>query len=58
MFKTFNMGWGFAVAVDNSQIDEAIDLLERKKVESEKIGRVTDSGKIVVKHKGKKIILV
>jgi len=57
MFKTFNMGWGFAVVVDNSQIDKAIDLLERNGVESEKIGRVTDSGKIVVKRKGKKIVL-
>jgi len=57
MFKTFNMGWGFAVVIDYSQIDEAIDLLEKNGVESEKIGMVTDSGKNIVKHKGKKIVL-
>ena len=57
MFKTFNMGWGFAAVIDYSQIDEAIDLLEKNGVESEKIGRVTDSGKNIVKHKGKKIVL-
>jgi len=57
MFKTFNMGWGFAVVVDHSEIDEATDLLTKDGVVSEKIGRVTDSGKIVVKHKGKKIVL-
>jgi len=57
MFKTFNMGWGFAVVVEHSQTDDAIDSLEKSGVQSEKIGRVTDSGKIVVKHKGKKIVL-
>ena len=38
MFKTFNMGWGFAVVVENHKIDEAIDALERSGVEAEQIG--------------------
>jgi phosphoribosylformylglycinamidine cyclo-ligase len=57
MFKTFNMGWGFAVVVDRTMTEEAIDLLERSDVEASRIGTVTNSGKIVVKHEGKKIQL-
>ena len=57
MFKTFNMGWGFAVVVDRSLADEAIDILGKQGVELEKIGRATGSGRIVVRHKGKKIVL-
>jgi len=57
MFKTFNMGWGFAVVVDNASEEEAIDSLEKSGVETSQIGRVTDSGKIVVKYAGKKIFL-
>jgi len=57
MFKTFNMGWGFAVIVDNASKEEAINSLERSRVEAKQVGRVTDSGKIVVKHNGKRLIL-
>jgi len=57
MFKTFNMGWGFAIIVDNSTKDEAIDVLQRKSVEAAQMGRVTKSGKIVIKHREKKIVL-
>jgi phosphoribosylformylglycinamidine cyclo-ligase len=57
MFKTFNMGWGFAVVVENHKTDEAIDALERSGVEAEQIGTVTSLEKIVVNYKGKKIIL-
>jgi phosphoribosylformylglycinamidine cyclo-ligase len=57
MFKTFNMGWGFAVVIADDDKDEAIDLLQREGVETAQIGKVTDSGKIVVKHGGKKIVL-
>jgi len=57
MFKTFNMGWGFAIIVDNSIKDEAIDILKRNGAEAEQIGRVIDSEKIVIKHAKKKIIL-
>ncbi len=57
MFKTFNMGWGFAVVVDDALREEAIDLLERSGVEAGEIGEVTRSGKIVVLYGGKKILL-
>ncbi|MGB9676317.1 MAG: phosphoribosylformylglycinamidine cyclo-ligase [Candidatus Bathyarchaeales archaeon] len=57
MFKTFNMGWGFAIVVDKADLDEAIDILDRAGVESEQIGFVTDSRGIRVHYKGKKIIL-
>jgi phosphoribosylformylglycinamidine cyclo-ligase len=57
MFKTFNMGWGFAVVVTNDVKDEAIDLLQKEDVEAAQIGKVTPSGKIVVKHGGKKLVL-
>jgi phosphoribosylformylglycinamidine cyclo-ligase len=57
MFKTFNMGWGFAVVVDEDLAEKAVDLLERSDVEAGQIGTVTNSRKIVVKHRGKKIQL-
>ncbi|HKZ94419.1 MAG TPA: phosphoribosylformylglycinamidine cyclo-ligase [Candidatus Bathyarchaeia archaeon] len=57
MFKTFNMGWGFAVVVDRGAKDEAVDLLCRGGIETESIGTVTEMGKIVVKYEGKKMHL-
>lgn len=57
MFKTFNMGWGFAVVVSDTRKDETLDLLERSGVEAEQIGRVTASSNIVIKYRNKKILL-
>jgi len=57
MFKTFNMGWGFAVIVDPALRDEAVDCLERSGASASKIGTVTDSRRIVIKHKGKRVLL-
>jgi phosphoribosylformylglycinamidine cyclo-ligase len=57
MFKTFNMGWGFAVIVDPALKDEAIDCLEKGGAEAGKIGTVTDSKRIVIRHKGKRLLL-
>lgn len=57
MLKTFNMGWGFAVVVDREYRDDIIDSFEKNAVETEQIGRVTDSRKIVALYKGKKIEL-
>ncbi|MGD2066465.1 MAG: phosphoribosylformylglycinamidine cyclo-ligase [Candidatus Bathyarchaeota archaeon] len=57
MLKTFNMGWGFAVVVDKTDVDEAIDVIEKCDVEAEKIGEVTDTGKIVAKYRSKKLAL-
>jgi len=57
MLKTFNMGWGFAVVVDKTDVDEAIDVIEKCDVKAEQIGKVTDTGKIIAKYKGKKLEL-
>ncbi len=57
MLKTFNMGWGFAVVVNESDKDGIVDSLEKGKIQSEQIGKVTDSSKIVASYKGKKILL-
>jgi phosphoribosylformylglycinamidine cyclo-ligase len=57
MFQTFNMGWGFAVVVDKASKEETIESLARNAVEAEEIGKVTNSGKILIKHEGEKIEL-
>ncbi len=54
MFKTFNMGCGFAVIVARQDADDAVQKLgEGAKI----IGRVSDSGKVSVEFNGKKIVL-
>jgi len=57
MVKTFNMGWGFAVVVDETNEGTVTDSFEKSGVEAERIGKVTSSGKIVVLYKGKKLEL-
>lgn len=57
MFKTFNMGWGFAVIVDKADKNKAIDALEKSGVNTEEIGCVTDKPGIKIFYKGRKIIL-
>ncbi len=41
MFKTFNMGWGFAVIVRNENVDAALQALGE---DAERIGDVVESG--------------
>jgi phosphoribosylformylglycinamidine cyclo-ligase len=57
MFKTFNMGWGFAVIVDKTDKENAISALEKSGAQPELIGKVTTKQKIEIHHKNKKIIL-
>ena len=57
MLKTFNMGWGFAVVADKGDADSVIASLEKGKIEAEKIGTATDTGKIVASYKGERIEL-
>jgi phosphoribosylformylglycinamidine cyclo-ligase len=52
MFKTFNMGWGFAVIVRGEDAEEALQLLK----DSEIIGRIINKG-LIIKIEGKKIVL-
>ena len=52
MFKTFNMGWGFAVIIRREDVENALQLLK----DSEVIGRITNKG-LIVNFDSKKIIL-
>ncbi len=47
MFRTFNMGWGFALVVDKKEADSA----------GETIGRVTKGRKVSIAYNGKLFIL-
>jgi phosphoribosylformylglycinamidine cyclo-ligase len=57
MFKTFNMGWGFAIIVDKTDTDKALDALEKTGAQPEQIGRVTNKEKIEIHYQNKKIVL-
>jgi phosphoribosylformylglycinamidine cyclo-ligase len=57
MFKTFNMGWGFAIIVDKKDKDKAMGILEKTGVQPEQIGKVADKEKIEIRNKNKKIVL-
>jgi phosphoribosylformylglycinamidine cyclo-ligase len=57
MFKTFNMGWGFAIIVDKTDTDKALGALEKAKAEPELIGKVTDTPQITIHHKNRKLVL-
>lgn len=57
MFKTFNMGWGFAIVVDKKEKDGVLNLLERLRVEAEPIGEATSQGSIVVEYGERKLVL-
>jgi phosphoribosylformylglycinamidine cyclo-ligase len=57
MFRTFNMGWGFAVIVDKTDTENAISVLEKAGAQPELIGKVTGKQKIEIHYKSRKIIL-
>lgn len=57
MFKTFNMGWGFALVVDKADADDVIEILQKNDAHAEQIGRVSDSSGVSVLYDGKKMIL-
>ncbi len=49
MFKTFNMGWGFAIIVQNEDVDRALESLKNE-VNAEVIGKVISEEKIIVHY--------
>ncbi len=51
MFRTFNMGWGFAVVADPQYANQIIEAMG----EGEPIGTVTNTGGITIKYKEKTI---
>ena len=55
MFKTFNMGWGFAVIVSAHDEGRALNAFKRQHVPAEAIGKVVKGGGITVEFEGKKI---
>jgi phosphoribosylformylglycinamidine cyclo-ligase len=57
MFKTFNMGWGFGIIVDKTEIDKAMNTLEHDSIKPEIIGKVTDKQTIEIKYQNKKMVL-
>lgn len=57
MFKTFNMGWGFAVVTAKSDRDRALAILEKTGADPEQIGHVADTKGVKIRYKNKKIIL-
>jgi phosphoribosylformylglycinamidine cyclo-ligase len=57
MFKTFNMGWGFAIIVDKADTDKAMNTLEQEKSKPEIIGKATDKQTVEIQYKNKKMIL-
>jgi len=57
MFKTFNMGWGFALIVDKADRDKAVDVLEKTGTPTEEIGYVTDTEGIKILYKDNRIVL-
>jgi len=57
MFRTFNMGWGFAIIVDKTDMEKAVSALEKAGAQPEEIGKVTDKQKITIYHEKKKLLL-
>ena len=49
MFNIFNMGIGMVIALDASEAQKAIDILTAQGERASVIGRVTDSGKVVIR---------
>jgi len=57
MFKTFNMGWGFALIVDKQDCETTMNVLEKTGTHAEKIGRVTRAEGVKILYKNRKIVL-
>jgi phosphoribosylformylglycinamidine cyclo-ligase len=57
MFRTFNMGWGFAIIVDKKDTDKALNILEKAGAQAEQIGNVTAKQRIAINYEDKRISL-
>ncbi len=58
MFKTFNMGWGFGIIIDKTDIEKAIEVFAQYAMNAEEIGMVTEKEKFVeIQYQNKHLIL-
>lgn len=57
MFKTFNMGWGFAAVVSKQDEAAALGVLKAKGVKAGVIGKVVKGSAITVEFEGRKMVL-
>jgi phosphoribosylformylglycinamidine cyclo-ligase len=58
MFRTFNMGWGFGIIVDKTDIDKAMNTLQQDSINAERIGKVTNKEKTVeIQHQNRHMVL-
>jgi phosphoribosylformylglycinamidine cyclo-ligase len=58
MFKTFNMGWGFGIIVDKTEVDKAMNTLEQDSVNPQRIGIVTNKERVVEIEYGEKRMIL
>jgi phosphoribosylformylglycinamidine cyclo-ligase len=57
MFRTFNMGWGFAIIVNKTDKENTISALKKAGEQPQQIGQVTNTQKITINHKDKRLNL-
>jgi phosphoribosylformylglycinamidine cyclo-ligase len=57
MFRTFNMGWGFAIIVEKANGDSAVDILEGNGIEAVAIGNVTRTEGIGMVYRKRRMLL-
>jgi len=57
MFRTFNMGWGFSIIVDKTDMETAMDALETAGAQAEYIGNVTEKQRIEINYGDKRFTL-
>ena len=58
MFRTFNMGWGFALVVAKKDADALVKFLEKQGEHAQIIGRATGKkGVIEIEHEGKRFVV-
>lgn len=56
MFRTFNMGWGFALITPQSQADNLVSFLKRRGEHAEIIGTATKDKAIKLRYEGKIVV--
>ncbi len=57
MASVFNLGWGFAIVVNEKDVNDILELLKKEKLGAEIIGKVIKEKKIIINYRNKKIIL-